>query len=231
MTQDMVREGVPVSTVVMTAIAVFLAGLLVGGFVLRFGPKGPQVVTCPQCPKEGPRSAVARRSGDRPDRLSVFIPPKKRWDREAFLKDPEAFLKDHLPGMVWQPKQPGPKVPILRPKGKMRWRMRQGETVAMQVRAPAGFPVVFSAMDLGRFGNELTSIIRKADSSGVATAHYTAAAGALSHSTVLCACPEASGQVAFRVFIDPPGRTVPKQTTESSTASPEGGPAPVQEGQ
>jgi protein-disulfide isomerase len=40
-------EGVPVPTVVISVIAVFVAGLLIGGFVLRFGSKGDKECDCP----------------------------------------------------------------------------------------------------------------------------------------------------------------------------------------
>ncbi|MDY0001773.1 MAG: thioredoxin domain-containing protein, partial [Polyangia bacterium] len=46
-------EGVPIPTVVISVIAVFVAGLLIGGFVLRFGKKGDKDCDC------GPAGAVA----------------------------------------------------------------------------------------------------------------------------------------------------------------------------
>lgn len=39
-------EGVPVPTVVISVIAVFVAGLLIGGFALRFGSKGDKECNC-----------------------------------------------------------------------------------------------------------------------------------------------------------------------------------------
>ncbi len=72
-------EGVPVPTVVISVIAVFVAGLLIGGFALRFGKKGSKDCDCataagaagatagakryriyprPHNPAEGPRTAL-----------------------------------------------------------------------------------------------------------------------------------------------------------------------------
>ena len=59
-------EGVPVPTVVISVIAVFVAGLLIGGFALRFGSKGKQ--DCDEC-GAGPAGATARAGGDKRYRI------------------------------------------------------------------------------------------------------------------------------------------------------------------
>jgi protein-disulfide isomerase len=58
MAQHNKPEGVPVPTVVISVIAVFVAGLLIGGFALRFGSKGKG--DCDEC---GPASAASAKAG------------------------------------------------------------------------------------------------------------------------------------------------------------------------
>ncbi len=65
MAQHNKPEGVPVPTVVISVIAVFVAGLLIGGFALRFGSKGK--ADCDEC--GAPGAASAKAGGDKRYRI------------------------------------------------------------------------------------------------------------------------------------------------------------------
>ena len=70
-------EGVPVPTVVISVIAVFVAGLLIGGFALRFGSKGRKDCDCSEAGPAGYSSASALRYSLLPfPRLAAKIPRK-----------------------------------------------------------------------------------------------------------------------------------------------------------
>jgi hypothetical protein len=75
--------------------------------------------------------------------------------------------------------------------------------VRLQVQSTAGFPVTFTAFDLGTFENQLNSVSVPTNDNGVATATFTATPGSLYRAHVLAASPGTSGQVHFEIYIQP----------------------------
>lgn len=144
----------------------------------------------------------ALRTGEHPERVSVWIKPKP-FDKEAFAADPQAYLDLVEPGRVWQTAQPGQGVPVLRPIGQSFQQIEQGEKTLLKVRAPAKAPVTFMSFDLGAFENQLTCITVQADSQGIAQAEFYASPGTIADCNILAACPLATEQVKFVVHITP----------------------------
>ena len=145
----------------------------------------------------------ARLSGKNPERLTPFLAPQP-FDAKSYEADPEKYLSVVEPGRVFQTAQPGAKVPQLNPRGSLLRSMIQGDTVTLEVLAPAGAPVTFTSFDLGAFENKLTSMTVKADKRGLASVKFTATPGTIGNCSILAGCPVASGQVRFMMDIHLP---------------------------
>jgi hypothetical protein len=144
-----------------------------------------------------------------PERLSPMVSPK-RFDADAYRKNPELYLNTVEPGRVFQCAQPGPNVPALNRDSKPGIRTVQGETVSLKVRAPAGAPVTFTSFDSGAFQNRLPSITVAAGDDGVAIARFTGTPGTYWLVNILAGSPLASGRVSFVVDITlPEGKSLP----------------------
>jgi hypothetical protein len=149
----------------------------------------------------------ARLSGKNPERLTPFLAPQP-FDAKSYEADPEKYLNIVEPGRVFQTAQAGPKVPQLNPRGSLLRSMLQGDTVTLEVLAPAGAPVTFTSFDLGGFENKLTSMTVKADKRGLASVKFTATPGTIGNCNILAGCPLASGQVRFMMDIRLPAAAV-----------------------
>ncbi|MFG0262019.1 MAG: hypothetical protein ACF788_06485, partial [Novipirellula sp. JB048] len=79
--------------------------------------------------------------------------------------------------------------------------IKQGESVRLEVSAPAGAPVTFTSLDLGQFENQLTSITTVANEQGVAQTAFTGTAGTIQNINILAGSPMASGNVSFVVYV------------------------------
>ncbi len=142
----------------------------------------------------------AIRTRTHPERLSpVILPPL--FDSQAFENDPQAYLDVVEPGRVFQSAQPGPGVRAISVKGNRRHEIRQLESVRLSVKAPSGYPITFTSMDLGQFENHLTSITVLASDDGVASAAFTGTAGTTDEVAILAAGPMTSGRVEFVITI------------------------------
>ncbi|MBA3685763.1 MAG: hypothetical protein H0W72_11060 [Planctomycetes bacterium] len=144
------------------------------------------------------REALANRS--HPERLSPLVAPAA-FDRAAWDRDPEAYLRVIEPGRVYQTAQPGKDVPVLVPIGPVLARIRALSSTTLAVRAPAGAPVSWTSGDLGAFENRLTSITVRANDQGVAAVTFTASPGTSALAHVLVGSPLATGQVHFTVDV------------------------------
>ena len=128
------------------------------------------------------------------------------FDRDAFLKDSQAYLDDIQPGRIWQTAAEGPEVkPILR-MGPLYRRLLQGESAPLKVQVAPRMPVTFYSPLLGQFENKLSTITVQADENGIATATYTATPGTRGDVMVVAASPANSEQARFSI-----GVTVPKK--------------------
>lgn len=166
---------------------------------------------------ENVKSVVeAARTGEHPERLSVFIQPKP-FDADAWERDPQAYLDVVEPGRAYQSAQPGPGIPVLRPIGRRFHTLLQGESTALKVLTKPGAPVTFTSFDLGAFVNKLTTITVKADTQGIATAEFFATPGTINNVNILAGSPMATGQVEFMVYIQLP-ETPATASAESPSA-------------
>jgi hypothetical protein len=144
--------------------------------------------------------AEAARTGKHPERLTPLMAPKP-FDAAAFRANPQAYLDVVEPGRVFQSAAPGPAVPVLRSKGTASFEIPRGGTCPLMVITAPNAPVTFTALDLGTFPNQLTSITVVADAQGVAATTFAATGGVIADAAVLAGSPLASGQVKFQVFV------------------------------
>lgn len=136
-----------------------------------------------------------------PSRFSSFATPVL-FDRDAFESDPQRYVETIEPARVFRPAEPGEGVVPVQPVGARFHRVKQGETVRLAVNAVPKAPVTFASFDLGYFrGSQLSSETVLADSSGVATAEFTAGGGTVDDIKILAAGPLTSGQVQFTVQV------------------------------
>ncbi len=146
-------------------------------------------------------------------RLSVMTEAKP-FDREAFEKDPQAYLDEIEPGRIWQsaPEAEGVK-PIVH-LGEFYRQLLQGESAPLSVKIEPNLPVTFYSPQLGRFENLLTSITVRSDEKGIANATYTATPGSRGDVTILAASPVNSGQARFLINV-----VLPDDSVTASTGS------------
>lgn len=149
-------------------------------------------------------AAEAIRTGEHPERLSVAILPKP-FDAATYRTNPKAYLDAAEPARVWQALAPGPGVPRLGMLSERYVPATQGEPVKLQVTAPAGAPVSFTAFDGGMFAaNRLSAITVAANDEGVAEVEFVGTPGVIEDVHVLAASPLASGQIKFVVNVQLP---------------------------
>jgi len=156
---------------------------------------------------------TAIKEKNHPERLSTLIAPKP-FDAKAFAADPTSYLNTIEPGRVYQTAQPGPGVPRLRSSSPAYKQIAQGESTTLKVQAPPKAPVTFTALDLGQFDNELTSITVQANEKGFAEAKYTSTPGTVENVHILAGSPVASGQVRFTVYVQWPQGSAAAANTE-----------------
>lgn len=145
----------------------------------------------------------AIRTGEHPERLSPLLRPEP-FDRDAFTKDPQAYLDTVEPGRVFQTAQPGPGVEVLRQLSPRHITIKQGESVTLRVQAVPDAPVTFKSFDLGRFENDLTTISVQANEEGIAEAEFLGSPGTYNNVNILAGSPLTAGQVKFVVFVEVP---------------------------
>ena len=147
---------------------------------------------------EGVYAALKDRSS--PNAFSSFA-VAKAFDKEAYQKDPDAYINEVEPSRVFSPAQPGDGVKAIRANGSPYHDVRQGESVTLSVEVNPGDPVTFTSFDLGYFTNQLTSITVRADEKGVANAQFTAGGGTIDDLKILAASPVTTGQVKFKLNV------------------------------
>ncbi len=156
----------------------------------------------------------AERTGGHPERLSALIAPQP-FNREAFLRDPKAYLEVVEPARVFQSASPAPDVPVLQRLGPTAFQMRQDGEIILRVRTQASYPVTFTSFDLGHFENQLATQTVQSDEHGGASVRFFAGPGTINAVHILAGSPGASGQVQFRVDVQPS-----VAAAEASTATP-----------
>jgi len=144
--------------------------------------------------------AEALETGAHPERLSLLADPQP-FNREEYLRNPQAYLNVMEPGRVWQPAQPGPEVPRLKRIGERMISLTQQDTYSLKVQAVPKAPVTFTTFDLGEFQNQLPSITVAADDQGIAVARFTATPGTVDAIHILAASPMTSGQLQFVIDV------------------------------
>ena len=172
-----------------------------------FVPPKPRQGFSPRLkPDENPQVAAIYKTlfqDKKPEEVSSFSAPKP-FDAEAYKKDPQAYLSAVEPSRVFGSKQPGEGVKPILAKSSRFHRVKQGESVRLQVQVEENAPVTMTSNNLGSFANGLTSITVAADSSGLAEAVFTASRGTIDDIQILAASPVTSGQIAFTVNVQVP---------------------------
>ena len=178
----------------------------IGRFPKRRASDSPAVAAVLAAEKSGQSAHLATRR----------MPPP--FDPVRYAQDREAYCRQVVPGRIWQMAMPGPDVPVLKAQGDLHREAVQGESVLLSVRAPVGSPVTYFAFDGGAFPNKLGCQTVFAGTNGVASIAYMPTSGVYHETNVGAACPAASGQVVFRLFV-----AVPKRKLENSVKQSEEG--------
>jgi len=141
-------------------------------------------------------------SGQVPESQTSLILPEE-FDKEGYLADPEAYLKQIRPGRVFQSAQPGPDVKRIAAKTRALHCLVHGETTLLEVLVEPGMPVTFYTQQVGEFDNRLSTISVKSGDDGVARAYFkaTSAAGMIN---IIAASPVHSEQVEFAIRVSAP---------------------------
>jgi hypothetical protein len=135
-----------------------------------------------------------------PERLSLNI--TKPWDKNEFLRDPQAYASRCEPGRAYLSAQPGPNVKKLERLSSPYLELEQDKTADVIVRATPGMPVTFTAISGGKFTSTgLSSVTVICGSDGIAMASFNPGQGVIEDAPVLASCPETVGQarVVFNV--------------------------------
>jgi len=119
----------------------------------------------------------------------------------AYERDTQAYLSQVVPGRAFQVQSPRPGLASIQAVSSLVPTVRALGNVELAVSCPAGAPVTFTSVGLGRFPNERTSITVAAGDGGVARTLFRATRGTVGRAIVLVASPLASGQVRFYVEI------------------------------
>jgi hypothetical protein len=165
------------------------------GTIKGYGQSQPMDLSHPQAKSV----AEALRTGTHPERLSPLIPARK-FDRAAFLANPDDYLSVAEPGRVFQAAPAGAGVPALVALTPRRVNVDQGSAVTLSVQAEAGMPVTFTSFDGGLFGNGFVSQTVLASADGKVSVSFRGVEGTIANSQVLASSPTCSGQARFTVF-------------------------------
>lgn len=128
----------------------------------------------------------------------------KEFDAKAFNENPKKYVDEFDPFRVFNPAQPGEGVPVLVRASKKQNSIKQGEVVALSVKAPHRTPVTFTSFDGGTFTNKLPSICVLADDKGIARADFVSTTGVVSGCKVLASSPMTTGVVDFQIGVARP---------------------------
>lgn len=165
------------------------------GTIKGYGRSEPMDPSHPQAKSV----AEALRTGTHPERLSPLVPARK-FDRAAFLANPDDYMSVAEPGRVFQAAPAGTNVPALIALTPRRVNVDQGSAVTLSVKAEAGMPVTFTSFDGGLFGNGFVSQTVLASADGKASVAFRGVEGTIASSQVLASSPTCSGQARFTVF-------------------------------
>ena len=125
----------------------------------------------------------------------------ERFDRNRYIKDPEAYLVKTRPARVFQAAKPSENVTPVESDSPRFSQVLQGESVILRVKAEPEMPVTFHTQQLGEFQNRLKTISVAANSDGVAEAQYKATAGTQGLTYIMAASPVHSGKLTFVVDV------------------------------
>ena len=142
---------------------------------------------------------AALRDGNHPERLNPLVAPST-FNAKSYKSDPTAYLNVAEPGRVFQRlPDSATNAPFIQPMTPFSQDVKQGDKVAVSVKAAPGYPVTFTSFDDGSFENGLTTITVEADSAGVATVHFLGMPGTVLVSNLLASSPMARGQLKFQM--------------------------------
>lgn len=143
------------------------------------------------------RSMIAAlKDGNHPERLNPLIAPKP-FDATAYKANPQAYLDVAEPGRVFQAKPAAPGVARIEPISPYFQDVKLNESVELAVKAAPGYPVTFTSMDCGAFGNGLTTETVEADAAGIARVKFRGMPGTVLETKIMAASPMTSGQARF----------------------------------
>ena len=126
------------------------------------------------------------------------------FDRDAYVKDPAAYLTLTRPARVFQSAQPSEDVDPISSNTEFYQEILQGESVVLEVKAEPKMPVTFHTQQLGEFDNRLKTITVEASEEGIARASYRAVSGVAGLINVMAASPVNSGQLKYIINVNLP---------------------------
>ena len=141
---------------------------------------------------------VPSRLKDRPS-VAMRVAP---FDRDAFERDPTAYLSGTDPARCFQTAAATAATPPLRSKGPTRSKLSIGGSLALWVQGLPGAPVTFTTFDGGAFKeNGSSSVTVRADGRGLAVANFVATPGSGGDVNIVAGSPMAVGVQRFVVRI------------------------------
>jgi hypothetical protein len=136
--------------------------------------------------------AEALHTGKHPERLSPLMAPTP-WDRAAFERDPDAYLRIAEPGRGMQAAPEGEGIPVLERITPRVVEVAPGATTVIEVRTEPFMPASALSTDLGRFSaSQLPFATTRADEAGIARFTFEATAGTTGEVQIQIASPVAS---------------------------------------
>jgi hypothetical protein len=138
----------------------------------------------------------AVKAKNRPELISSIV-PADNFDADLFKDNKiyrDAYLKSSVPARAFKTANPGEGIPVLRRFDQPYYlETDQNKPLTLQVSGKSGCPVTFHCADGGFFDRtHLTAATYICDSSGIATATYTAPPGVISKVSIIAASPSCS---------------------------------------
>jgi hypothetical protein len=158
-----------------------------------------------QARAESQRSSLieAAQTGEHLERRSTLVRAAP-FDRVAYERDPEAYLRVIEPGRIFQSAKPGSGVRSLAIVGDAERTMPARSSITLAVRGEPLAPVTFHSSDGGQFENRLSTITVRANAQGEAQARYVATAGTYADVHIMASSPMTSGRVLFVIDVEDP---------------------------
>lgn len=138
-------------------------------------------------------------TGELAYRLTPFVPAPK-FNREEYLKNPDAYLNEVVPGRVFDVLPYSEDNPRIQRASDSHQTVLQGESVILRAETEPAMPVSFYSTRLGRFNGGLSTITVAANEDGIAEVSFETTGGMFGEAEIVATSPVRSGKL--RYFVD-----------------------------